>query len=94
MSEQPDNYEMVSIYQLNPDDQEKLLLSQRECGASKGFEITLSTSHSNPDGCLNDTVLEVPCSHLAINQIVSIALTAYTAKKRITELSDKRSAGA
>ncbi|MEO2176012.1 MAG: hypothetical protein ABGY96_18165 [bacterium] len=31
MAEQPDNYELVSIYQLNPDDQEKLLLTQREC---------------------------------------------------------------
>jgi len=31
MSSQPDNYEMVSIYQLNPADQETLLLGQREC---------------------------------------------------------------
>ena len=30
MSE-PENYEMVSIYKLSPDDQEKLLLEQREC---------------------------------------------------------------
>ncbi len=28
---QPDNYEMVSIYQLDSEDQEKLLLEQREC---------------------------------------------------------------
>lgn len=27
----PENYEMVSIYNLNPDDQEKLLQEQREC---------------------------------------------------------------
>ena len=31
MTSQPDNYEMVSIYQLNADDQETLLLGQREC---------------------------------------------------------------
>ena len=30
MSE-PDNYEMVSIYHLNPEDQEQLLQEQREC---------------------------------------------------------------
>ncbi|MDP7576274.1 MAG: pyridoxamine 5'-phosphate oxidase family protein [Pseudomonadales bacterium] len=28
---QPDNYEMVSIYQMEPEDQEALLLTQREC---------------------------------------------------------------
>ena len=31
MSEDLQNYEQVSVYKLNPDDQEQLLLSQREC---------------------------------------------------------------
>jgi len=31
MSTDIDNYEMVSIYHLNPEDQEKLLLTQKEC---------------------------------------------------------------
>ncbi len=31
MAEDIDNYELVSVYQLNDEDQEKLLLSQREC---------------------------------------------------------------
>ena len=31
MAEDIDNYELVSVYQLNPDDQEALLLEQREC---------------------------------------------------------------
>ena len=31
MSEDLENYELVSIYRLNPDDQERLLLTQREC---------------------------------------------------------------
>ncbi len=30
-AEDIDNYEMVSIYHLNPEDQEKLLLTQKEC---------------------------------------------------------------
>ena len=31
MAEQIDNYEMVSVYHLNEDDKQELLLSQREC---------------------------------------------------------------
>ena len=31
MSEDLQNYELVSVYRLNPDDQERLLRSQREC---------------------------------------------------------------
>lgn len=31
MAEELENYEMVSIYRLNPEDQERLLSSQREC---------------------------------------------------------------
>ena len=31
MAEDIDNYELVSVYKLNADDQEQLLLSQREC---------------------------------------------------------------
>ncbi len=31
MAEDIDNYELVSVYRLNPDDQEALLLEQREC---------------------------------------------------------------
>ena len=31
MSNTPDNYELVSIYPLEAEDQEKLLLAQREC---------------------------------------------------------------
>ncbi len=31
MSDDLQNYELVSVYQLNPDDQERLLLTQREC---------------------------------------------------------------
>ena len=31
MAEDIDNYELVSVYRLNPEDQEQLLLAQREC---------------------------------------------------------------
>ncbi len=31
MSEDLQNYELVSVYKLNPDDQERLMTTQREC---------------------------------------------------------------
>ena len=59
------------------------LLQQRECVANKGFTITLSSAHANPDSCQDNLRLEVPCDIPGFDQIVSISLTAMAADKEV-----------
>ena len=59
------------------------LAQQRGCSVSKGFEITLSTAHENPDGCDDHYRLEISCDLPGFDQMVSIALTALAADKQI-----------
>ena len=58
-------------------------LQQRECTANKGFTITLSSAHANPDSCADNLQLEVPCDTPGFDQMVSISLTALAADKEI-----------
>ena len=59
------------------------LLQQRECTTNKGFTITLSSAHENPDSCADNLRLEVPCDTPDFDQIVSISLTALAADKEV-----------
>lgn len=59
------------------------LLQQRECVISKGFTISLSSAHDNPDSCSDNIRLEVSCDTPGFNQMVSISLTALAADKEI-----------
>ena len=59
------------------------LLQQRECTTNKGFTITLSSAHENPDSCADNLRLEVPCDTPGFDQIVSISLTALVADKEV-----------
>lgn len=56
-----------------------LTLQQRECSGDRGFQITLSADHQNPDGCSNSRVLDIACDSPAFNQMVAMTLTAYSA---------------
>ena len=58
-------------------------LQQRECTANKGFTITLSSAHANPDSCADNLQLEVPCDTPGFDQMVSISRTALAADKEI-----------
>ena len=58
-------------------------LQQRECATNKGFTITLSSSHANPDSCADNLRLEVPCDAPGFDQMVSISLTALAADKEV-----------
>ncbi len=58
-------------------------INQRECEGDKGFQITLASAHVNPDTCDNDKTIDISCDHAGFNQLVSVALTAFTTKKKI-----------
>jgi len=59
------------------------LIHQRECSTDKGFEITFSDSHKNPDGCANANTVDLTCDHQAYETIVSIVLAAKLSERKV-----------
>lgn len=56
---------------------------QRDCALGRGLEITLTTSHLNPDFCTDSRIVEVACDMPTYKTIVAMALTAQAADMEI-----------
>jgi len=59
------------------------IVHQRECSTDKGFEITLTEAHKNPDQCTNTLTIDLPCTHQAFSSVVSMVLAAKLAGKKM-----------
>ena len=56
---------------------------QRQCLPDKGFEVRLLTPHANPDGCSNNTTLELSCDERWYLPSVAVFLTAFSNGKTV-----------
>jgi hypothetical protein len=58
-------------------------VEQRECVENKGFQITFSPAHDNPDSCSSNTVVELSCSLETYNVNVAVILTAFATGQEV-----------
>ena len=58
-------------------------IHQRECSGDRDFEIALSSPHSNPDSCRNNSTVNLSCNHVALPQMTSLAIAAMVSEKKV-----------
>jgi len=46
--------------------------------------ITLESAHANPTGCLQSSMVAIPHTHLAKNEILSVLLSAHATRKPVS----------